>query len=662
MASHGVPTVQVYRDFIQGLLDKLPDVSSSNNFESVVTISNLEDKLQSLKKSNPSLFHENGSAEARKQAQYAAVETAFRDIFYDLLNSRSIEDPSFDEIWKLLDIVSTFSDSEQCESGLIFWLVEELLDSQTIDGCRKVFDFLESRRERITAKHFKSKSLIILRSCNELLRRLSRAEDTVFCGRVFIFLFQSFPLGDKSSVNLRGEYHVENITTFDEPATKNRADGQAMDIDNEEKKDATNGSPPEVNQTPDNSENAAASNHSVTTPEIITPDNKNSTKPSPLDLDTLYPIFWSLQRDFSQPTRLFESQNFESFKKGIEETIIKFEALASSHEEQNSTKAYEEHTRLGKRKRTADDDAFASTFNPKYLTSRDLFELEVNDSAFRRHVLVQALIVLDFLFSLTEKGKAKIANMSNKAVIYSFTLSDEEAKWVASTKSTIASYLQRGQEGKFYYRMVDTVLSRDKNWTRWKADNCKLIERPGLSLEQFKEARDGAQKACATKRLRAMPLGSLDVRFLSETDHDHGIEHLKNPERYAIPSVTSFKGPIAEDEFDIDMAKDSEEKALAENTKASKVWRTLRVASKNKLNILDQIEDGKNLEPLFRDPVQVENEDAANIDESTMDATPVITEAQQGCGESIQADPVQDVGEGRPDSQPPATVEENVVK
>lgn len=29
--------------------------------------------------------------------------------------------------------------------------MEELLDSQTIDGCRSVFDYLDSRRERITA-------------------------------------------------------------------------------------------------------------------------------------------------------------------------------------------------------------------------------------------------------------------------------------------------------------------------------------------------------------------------------------------------------------------------------------------------------------------------------------------------------------------------------
>lgn len=40
---------------------------------------------------------------------------------------------------------------DQCEAGLAFWLVEELLDTQTIDGCRVVFDYLESRRERMCA-------------------------------------------------------------------------------------------------------------------------------------------------------------------------------------------------------------------------------------------------------------------------------------------------------------------------------------------------------------------------------------------------------------------------------------------------------------------------------------------------------------------------------
>lgn len=43
---------------------------------------------------------------------------------------------------------------DQCEPGLPFWLVEELLDTQTIDGCRTVFGYLESRRERMCAVSF----------------------------------------------------------------------------------------------------------------------------------------------------------------------------------------------------------------------------------------------------------------------------------------------------------------------------------------------------------------------------------------------------------------------------------------------------------------------------------------------------------------------------
>src|SRR5947208_2607792 len=86
-------------------------------------------------------------------------------------------------------------------------------------------------------KHLKQKHLIVLRCCNELLRRLSRAEDTVFCGRVYIFLFQVISFGDRSSVNLRGEYHLENTTSFEEPkpVTKGGSAGDAMEVDAEEK-------------------------------------------------------------------------------------------------------------------------------------------------------------------------------------------------------------------------------------------------------------------------------------------------------------------------------------------------------------------------------------------------------------------------------------------
>ena len=241
-----------------------------------------------------------------------------------------------------------------------------------------MFDYLDSRRERITAKHFKAKNLIILRACNELLRRLSRAEDTVFCGRVFIFLFQSFPLGDRSSVNLRGEYHVENVTVFEDLLPK--ADSKledGMEVDREEKaekeRDATkvdvmSAAAPTIS-TPENLSNLSK------VVKFNTQDEKaNETSP---DMDTLYPVFWSLQDDFSTPTRLFDDTNLQRFQKGLSSTLVKFKEVQQDLQARGTSKLPDDGKRGVKRKRSGHEDELSSNFNPKYLTSRDLFDLEV---------------------------------------------------------------------------------------------------------------------------------------------------------------------------------------------------------------------------------------------------------------------------------------------
>jgi THO complex subunit 1 len=277
----------------------------------------------------------------------------------------SIESPAFVRIWNLLDVLSILSDDEQCHASLLFWLVEELLDSQAIPACRKILDYLESRRERITAKHFKDKQLVILRSCNELLRRLSRAEDTSFCGRVFIFMFQSFPLGDKSSVNLRGEFHVENVTTYDQPGqnTQTQTNGDAMEVD---KEDAS------AEQKKTDTKAVSVDSKKTTTPTT------SSSKTPPMDADTFYPIFWSLQESFSQPKKLFDAAHFAKFKTSMETAMSQFKTIEIEPRNTRANSAVDDAKKSLKRKRgDEDDDNLANAFNPKYLTSRDLFELEV---------------------------------------------------------------------------------------------------------------------------------------------------------------------------------------------------------------------------------------------------------------------------------------------
>ncbi|KAL8816190.1 MAG: hypothetical protein Q9223_004763, partial [Gallowayella weberi] len=574
MSSVGIASVDAFTTSLKKLLERSNELKPKGGIEPALTATSFNGDVETITQ------RAEGGLAANAQDHYAALETACRNIFYDQLASTSIDDTSFSQIWNLLDIVSILSDIPLCEPGLLFWLVEELLDSQTIDGCRIVFDYLDSRRERLTAKHFKQKQLIILRACNELLRRLSRAEDTVFCGRVFIFMFQSFPLGDRSSVNLRGEYHVENVTVFERNPLKDVApmEGSTSVMD--------------VDQAPQNVEEAPTASKNLSLPGnvgdgSVTPqpaenvaktvkfDTQEDKSPDPEpDTESLYPIFWSLQDVFSQPTRLFETAVFEPFKSGLDLTLRKFKAVQQHQQSRGTSKTSAEAHRPLKRKRTctdSDQEDLASSFNPRYLTSRDLFSLEISDLAFRRHILVQSLILVDFLLSLTPKAKKKLETTSNKSVLYAYTLPEEQIKWANDIRNEIAAYLQQGQEGKFYYRMVDTVLSRDKNWVHWKAEGCPLIKQPPIRPESFIASQTGAQKTSAPKRIRPTPMGSLDLNFLLNTGDEgqaHGLEILKKPARYRLPTVEDFKGPIMEDEFDMDMAKTEVEKESVAVAKA----------------------------------------------------------------------------------------------
>jgi hypothetical protein len=52
---------------------------------------------------------------------------------------------------------------------------------------------------------------------------------------------------------------------------------------------------------------------------------------------------------------------------------------------------------------------------------------QMSDLSLHRHILVQALIMLDFLLSVTEKGKQRTIDLKGqKSLIYPFTLSDED--------------------------------------------------------------------------------------------------------------------------------------------------------------------------------------------------------------------------------------------
>lgn len=190
-------------------------------------------------------------------------------------------------------------------------------------------------------------------------------------------------------------------------------------------------------------------------------------------------------------------------------------------------------------------------------------------------------------------------------------------------KKIIADYLRQGADGPYFYRMVETVLARDKNWVRWKIEGCQPIKRDPVSPSIFVEAKGNVQRMAISKRLRAVPMGSVSLDFLKEEDEETAMGRLKAKERYELPELDSFKRKIADDDFEIEMPTNDQTKAAAVAGKASKSWRALRIAARTKLAAFDKIEDPKKVDIVFEELTEAEeNEDTAEPTASDEDMPP----------------------------------------
>ncbi|KAK4570208.1 hypothetical protein LTR86_002288 [Recurvomyces mirabilis] len=557
--------------------------------------------------------------------RFSVVEAAARRIFYSLIYETVIEDPNFVQVWNLLDILLVCSDKGLCTPELVPWLIEELLDSQTTTGCRTVFDYLESRRERLAAKDFNKKHL-------------------------------TFPLGDKSSVNLRGEFHIENTTKFEV------ADGEAMDVDEK----ALEG------------DNVMASIKAETPQPPTKPGGKATlAKVAPkkvpeeivLSNDRLYPIFWRLQADFSDPIRLFTKENFETFKSSLGHTLIKFKKTPTVV--QTKAAGDDISNRGLKRKHgdeegadTAGNDDLAANYNPKYLTSRDLFDLELSDLAFQRHILLQSLILISFLLSLTAPAKTRLASTletTNKSMIYPLTLSPEDTKWCQDTRNAITDFLRQVptlEEGRFYHRMVETVLARDRNWVRWKVEGCPSIVRESVGIESVREAGKGARDATRLRRVPERAGGALDLGFLVEGG---GLDALRNPARFAAPSVEELVEGVKGEELDLEMAMDEAEQEGLKNAIGSKTWRALRQVRETQLGMLRRVEVNGDLEVVLGKTARPDEEVMNDVHEegeeaAGLDIGDVVADGPDQTGEELKMEDVDEkLGSASEAIPPPAT-------
>ncbi|XP_062174090.1 THO complex subunit 1 isoform X2 [Alnus glutinosa] len=410
-----------------------------------------------------------------------------------MMYGQSIDDGETTQghIPRLLDIVLYLCEREHVEGGMIFQLLEDLTEMSTMRNCKDIFGYIESKQDILGKQElFARGKLVMLRTCNQLLRRLSKANDVVFCGRILMFLAHFFPLSERSAVNIKGVFNTSNETKYE----KDPPDGLSIDFN-------------------------------------------------------FYKTFWSLQEYFCNPASLTPTTaKWQKFTSSLTIVLNTFEAQPLSDEEGDANNLEEE----------------ASNFSIKYLTSSKLMGLELKDPSFRRHVLVQCLILFDYLRA---PGK-------NEKDLPSESMKEE----IKSCEERVKKLLEMTPpKGKDFLHKIEHILEREKNWVWWKRDGCPAFEKQPLEKKTVQDV---------TKKRPRWRLGNKELSQLWKWS-DQNPNALTDPQRVRTPAIMEYWKPLAED---MDVSAGIEPEYHRKNSRVY-CWKGLRFSARQDLDGFSRFTD-----------------------------------------------------------------------
>jgi len=132
----------------------------------------------------------------------------------------------------------------------------------------------------------------------------------------------------------------------------------------------------------------------------------------------------------------------------------------------------------------SDAEHLEEFFFPKFLTSRNLLTLELSSPPFRLQLLLQTLILLQYLLTLSPTARARAAALPTTNAAASspnLILSAEEEKWARDAREEVLDEMDSmwvgGEKdgGRRFRKAVGVVLQREQNWVRRR-------QSPSLSL------------------------------------------------------------------------------------------------------------------------------------------------------------------------------------
>lgn len=179
---------------------------------------------------------------------------------------------------------------------------------------------------------------------------------------------------------------------------------------------------------------------------------------TPLEVDAgLYVKFWSLQEFFKSPVLCYEKAKWLKFTSSTDTVLDVFSSIKLITTEEGDFRS----------------QSSSKTFS-KYLTSEKLLDLQLMDPSFRRYILVQLLILFQYL---TTAVKFKTIDQ---------VLSEDQHSWVNQRHEVVLRLLSSNNTNSpsdnTFVSTVEHILERESYWNRWKNDGCpSFIRNPEKS-------------------------------------------------------------------------------------------------------------------------------------------------------------------------------------
>lgn len=292
---------------------------------------------------------------------------------------------------------------------------DDIFNIMTLDQCDEYFrEHYENDLEQFTDA---KERLALLRYCVELLDRLDGSPNSHFAGRLSIFLAKVIPLFDQSGTNARSEFNNHE---------------QSKNVKNHLHQIACRKS---------EKEKLIGTDHDMEEGETLSDESNDATPQD--DVEKTYERFWKIQRLLDKPNLLYEKSIWSPFRSNIDILLYKLEKTNPMF------KVWD--------------------LKRDYMTDPKALALQINDVALRRCLMLQILIVLQYLELPVESRPENLV------------LDRSQLSWSSSTIKKIFSLLEtlpNKEEGIRFRGFVQHTLRNEELWNQWKNEKCKEPPKP----------------------------------------------------------------------------------------------------------------------------------------------------------------------------------------